>query len=245
MRFLLFLVVSAIVGAGESWAASFHQLSWFGPDASAVVGMSFLNSNTSYETESGSSFAFDRKMFGVDAGFNMGDDVAVFGQFGRAMSVELEDVRDLKGDGYSFGFGAKTIAYSGTKAMIIPYGVFNYITEEMKYKVPNTDDELKADVSMYEFTVGVIFALNTNPNFKPYAGFELFPLNEGKMKFDDTTATVGTGTKAIKTDTEKYKRDDVIALKFGAAANFANFVLRGEATMISETTFLFGAGFLF
>jgi hypothetical protein len=248
LRVYLVIFASYLVMSGAAQSQTFHNIGYMGEEGASNIGMSFMTSETNYETEAGSLFDLDRKLFGVDVGLNMGDDLAVFGTVGRIISTELVDYRDFKGEGFQFGFGAKTAAYKGEKAHIVPYGQFSYLNEEMTYKASDAAaTKIKADGDAYEFIVGAIFKLVSNPRFSPYFGFELFPLNKGEIKFKEDVTAVGTGSTAIAADarTIEYKRDDVLNIKFGASALFGNFSLRGEAIMISETTFLFGTSFLF
>lgn len=242
----LFAAFIVVLCATSAFATSFRDNPWVGKQDESNISLSFLTSKTEYETEGGANFDLDRNLFGASLGYNLGDDFIVFGDFGRVMTTELVDFRDFKGDGYLFGFGAATVAYQGQRGRVMVHAGFYDWIETMKYK-PDTAGaaDVKADVGMYDFLVGTIFALKANPKFTPYAGLELFPLSQGEMKFKDQITEIGTGANklAVK-QTTKFKRNDVIDLKFGGEVTLDKFILRGEATMISEMTFLFSAGFI-
>ncbi len=244
----LVAVASFVFAVSTASAQTYHNIGYLGADGAAAVGLDFMTSKVQFETKSGSDFDLERKIFGLDVGLNMGDGVAVYGALGRIMTTEWSEFRNFKGEGFEFGFGAKTEAYTGVKGKIVPYAQFNYVIEDLEYKATDTaTTKVKAENSIYEFVVGSVFVMTSNPRFSPYAGFEIFPINSGEIKFKEDVPTIGSGSTAISVTsrTFEFNRDDVINLKFGASAAFGNFMLRGEAIMISETTFLASAGFLF
>jgi hypothetical protein len=243
-----FTITAILLTSTSALAQTYHNIGYMGVDGAAAVGLDFMTSKAQFETKSGSDFDLERKIFGLDVGLNMGDGVAVYGSLGRIMSTEWSEFRNFKGEGFVFGFGAKTEAYTGVKGKIVPYAQFNYVIEDLEYKATDTaTTKVKAENSIYEFVVGSVFVMTSNPRFSPYAGFEIFPINSGEIKFKEDVPTIGTGSTAISINsrTFEFNRDDVINLKFGASAAFGNFMLRGEAIMISETTFMASAGFLF
>lgn len=169
----------------------------------------------------------------------------MYGSLGRIMTSELDEFRDFNGDGFTFGVGAKTVAMRGEKASILPYAQFSYVMEDLSFKASDAArKEVRGDGSLYDFVLGCQFALNTTPNLTTYAGIELFPLNEGELEFKEVPPRLSlAGSDLNFKRVTEFRRRDVLDLKFGAIANLDRFSMRGEVTIIAETSFLFGAGF--
>ena len=247
------LAAAILLLSSAAQAHSFVELTNQGSKTkNSEVGGAFAVSKTDYKTKDGKIFTLDRKSLGFSSIYDVGEGTNVFVQMGRTVRAELEDFSDYNGDGYEAGAGLSTLAYRGEKSAIYGYGRFNYQSEDMSFT--KGDQKLKSSLDFYEFSVGLLASLTTNPKLHPYAALEVYPINQGKIKskVDDKSAAAALAklTENSKeapdfSKTIEFQRSDILGMRIGAATHVQDFTLRGEMTMITETTFLVGAGFSF
>src|SRR5262245_60238905 len=87
-RILISAFCASVASIG--FAYNFDDLSMIGKQNQVHVGPAFMTSKTEYEMKKGAyKYDVDRKMIGVSASSTVGEETAVFGQFGRVMDSEI------------------------------------------------------------------------------------------------------------------------------------------------------------
>lgn len=195
-------------------------------------------SKTSYESDSGDTVDIERILTGLYGAWGLNDWFDLYMSFGYIANAEPdpdEGEWDDHGDGFVIGAGIRGVNWENDYISVMSYAQISYLSEDYG-TTASTDAEGEAT----EVALGAMAKGYLADRFSVYGGVEFVPYTDGKF---DTTFPDETGTRhKVSTDME---RENPVGIRLGANCELDKWWLRGELGVISETSVLLGAGFMF
>lgn len=218
--------IAEILAGGTAWAQAVMD------PASVTGGRTrlapyFAFSDVDYELGSGATRTLSRKVLGAELSHGLSREVDGIAIVGLGLDEEAEGIpRD--GTGFSLGLGARGVVYRRQTVGVVLYGFFNWMRDQFK-----GSPGWKYTMQTYDLHAGGTISMALNGRVQPYIGLDLAALRDGSDEYE-------AGSLSAKGDVEK---DDIFALKLGVNILAGGVMLRPEATLFGEQTFVFAAGF--
>jgi hypothetical protein len=222
------------------------------PTARADVGVTEAGAALAISEVEYDEGDIERQVLGVYGAYGVGDWFDVYGVLGLIIDAEPSDWGD-SGDGFMLAVGARSALRQIDSWTFLAYGQLQYITEDYGSESASDVDGLGDPVSVSadaegtitELILGGVARYDLNDQLSLYGGIDLIPYSDGEADVSVNVSGGGPIAGLGADDSFDFERDNMIGIRGGATYDLASFWLRAEIALLSEQTFLLGAGTTF
>ena len=195
-----------------------------------------------------------RYLTGLNGAWGVNDWFDIYASLGFIAKAEPDPDEgnwDDNGNGFISAAGIRGVNFENDYISVMSYAQLSFISEDYgETSETATDDtgtskiSVETSAEIFDVALGAIVKGYVADRFSLYGGLEFIPYSDGKAKY--STKIEHSGSAIEDHDlSDKIERDKLFTLRLGANYELEQWLLRGEIGLISETSVLLGAGFLF
>lgn len=229
------------------------------------LGPAVAFSKTAYKGDDDSKVDVERILTGLYGAWGLNEWFDLYVSFSFIADAQRkpdEGEWDDSGNGFLAGAGIRGINYQNDYIDVMSYVQVSFISEDY-----GEMEGTKVDAEIFDVALGAIVKGYVTDRLSVYGGVEFIPYTDGKEKFNTKFESTASPEPVVEEEEEEeeegeegavvgavsgsgsgqedFERDLPVTIRLGANYEFDGWWLRGEVGLISETSFLLGAGFMF